>query len=64
MVESTETAYRMEGVAFRLADGIICFSGLTIGRCRGYLRPQFGHNFVIIGGIADAFGNSIGFFIS
>ncbi len=31
MVESTETAYRMEGAAFRLTDGIICFSGLTIG---------------------------------
>lgn len=31
MVESTETAYHMEGAAFRLADGIICFPGLTIG---------------------------------
>jgi hypothetical protein len=33
-VESTETAYRMEGVTFGLADRIICFSGLNRRRRR------------------------------
>jgi len=64
MVETTETAYRMEGVAFGLADGIICFLGLTIGVAEATSDPTLVIISGIIGGIANAFGNSIGFFIS
>jgi len=64
MVESTETAYRMEGIAFGLADGIICFLGLTIGVAEATSDPTLVIISGIIGGIANAFGNSIGFFIS
>jgi predicted membrane protein (TIGR00267 family) len=64
MVESTETAYRMEGVAFGLADGTICFLGLTIGVAEATSDPTLVIISGIIGGIANAFGNSIGFFIS
>jgi predicted membrane protein (TIGR00267 family) len=64
MVESTETAYRMEGLAFGLVDGVICFLGLTIGVAEATSDPTLVIISGIIGGIANAFGNSIGFFIS
>lgn len=64
MVESTETAYYMEGFAFGLADGIICFLGLTIGVAEATSDPALVIISGILGGIANAFGNSIGFFIS
>jgi len=59
-----ETSYRMEGIAFGLADGIICFIGLTIGVAEATSDPILVIISGIIGGLADAFGNSIGFFIS
>ena len=64
MVESTETRYRMEGFAFGLADGVICFIGLTIGVAEATSDPVLVIIAGVIGGLADAFGNSIGFFIS
>ena len=59
-----EAGYRMEGIAFGLADGIICFIGLTIGVAEATSNPILVIISGIIGGLADAFGNSIGFFIS
>jgi len=63
-MEHEETGYRMEGFAFGLADGIICFIGLTIGVAEATFNPTLVIISGIIGGLADAFGNSIGFFVS
>lgn len=64
MGESTETSYRMEGFAFGLADGIICFIGLIIGVYEATSDPILVIISGVIAGLADAFGNSIGFFVS
>ena len=62
--EHEEKGYRMEGIAFGLADGIICLIGLIIGVAEATLNPTTVIISGIIGGLSDAFGNSIGFFIS
>ena len=59
-----EVHYLMESIAFGLTDGVICFLGIIVG----VARATSDRNLVIIasiaGGIADALGNSVGFFIS
>lgn len=59
-----EIGYQMEGIAFGMADGIICFIGLIIGIAEATSNPTLVIISGIIGGLSDAFGNSIGFFIS
>jgi predicted membrane protein (TIGR00267 family) len=54
----------MESVAFGLTDGVICFSGIIIGVATATLNPQLVLIAGITGGVADALGNSIGFFVS
>lgn len=60
----------MEGAAFGLADGIICCLGLIIGVAEATINfPALERRSIvlasgILGGIANAFGNSIGFFLS
>ncbi len=62
--EHEEKGYRMEGIAFGLVDGIICLIGLIIGVAEATSNPIIVIISGIIGGLSDAFGNSIGFFIS
>jgi predicted membrane protein (TIGR00267 family) len=59
-----EASYGLEGAAFGLADGIICFLGIIVGVAEATQDVRFVVISGIIGGIADALGNSIGFFIS
>ena len=59
-----ELHYLMESIAFGLTDGIICFLGIIIGVARATSDPTLVIIASIAGGIADALGNSIGFFIS
>jgi predicted membrane protein (TIGR00267 family) len=59
-----EHGYGLEGFAFGLADGIICLLGLIIGVGRATYDPRAVIITGIIGGITDAIGNSIGFYIS
>ncbi len=54
----------MESVAFGLTDGIICFLGLIVGVAVSTGSSRFVLIACIVGGIADAMGNSIGFFVS
>jgi len=62
--------YWMEGAAFGLADGIICCLGLIIGVAEATVNfPALERRSIvlasgILGGLANAFGNSIGFFLS
>jgi len=62
--------YWMEGAAFGLADGIICCLGLIIGVAEATINfPALERRSIILasgllGGLANAFGNSIGFFLS
>lgn len=56
--------YLMESIAFGLTDGIICFLGIIVGVARATSSPTLVVIASIAGGIADALGNSIGFFIS
>jgi predicted membrane protein (TIGR00267 family) len=59
-----EESYRLEGIAFGLADGLIMCLGLIIGVAE--VTSDTGLVIItgIIGGFANAFGNSIGFFMS
>ncbi len=61
-------SYRLEGVAFGLADGLIMCLGLIIGVAEATSGTARARELVIItgiiGGFANAFGNSIGFFMS
>lgn len=56
--------FLMESVAFGLTDGIICFLGIIVGVARATGSSVDILIAAIIGGIADALGNSIGFFVS
>jgi predicted membrane protein (TIGR00267 family) len=47
-----------------LTDGIICFLGIIVGVARATSSPTLVIITGIVGGIADALGNSVGFFIS
>jgi predicted membrane protein (TIGR00267 family) len=59
-----EQSYRLEGIAFGLADGLIMCLGLIIGVAEVTSDTRLVIITGIIGGIANAFGNSIGFFMS
>lgn len=59
-----EHGYGLEGAAFGLADGIICFLGIIIGVAEATQDVRLVVISGIVGGIANALGNSIGFFIS
>jgi predicted membrane protein (TIGR00267 family) len=57
-------SYRLEGIAFGLADGLIMCLGLIIGVAEATSQTSIVFITGIIGGFANAFGNSIGFFMS
>ncbi len=59
-----EESYRLEGIAFGLADGLIMCLGLIIGVAEATSNTQLVLITGIIGGFANAFGNSIGFYMS
>jgi len=59
-----EMGYHLEGIAFGLADGIICCLGLIIGFAEATNDTYMVIVAGVIGGIANAFGNSIGFYMS
>jgi predicted membrane protein (TIGR00267 family) len=59
-----EVHYLMESIAFGLTDGIICFLGIIIGVARATASPALVIIAGVAGGIADALGNSVGFFVS
>jgi predicted membrane protein (TIGR00267 family) len=61
---SSEETYRLEGIAFGLADGLIMCLGLVIGVAEATSQTHLVIVTGIIGGFANAFGNSIGFFMS
>jgi len=61
---TSEENYRMEGIAFGLADGLIMCLGLIIGIAEATSDTSLVIITGIIGGFANAFGNSIGFFMS
>lgn len=62
--------YWMEGLSFGLADGIICCLGLIMGVAEATVtlslieRRSLIITSGVLGGLANAFGNSIGFFLS
>ena len=60
----SEESYRLEGIAFGLADGLIMCLGLIIGVAEVTPDTRLVIITGIIGGFANAFGNSIGFFMS
>jgi predicted membrane protein (TIGR00267 family) len=60
----SEENYCLEGIAFGLADGLIMCLGLIIGVAEATSNAQLVIVTGIIGGFANAFGNSIGFFMS
>ena len=60
----SEESYRLEGIAFGLADGLIMCLGLIIGVAEVTSNTRLVIITGIIGGFANAFGNSIGFFMS
>jgi predicted membrane protein (TIGR00267 family) len=63
-MQNDETSYRLEGIAFGLADGSIMSLGLIIGVAEATTDPRLVIISGIIGGFANAFGNSIGFYMS
>jgi len=63
-VVEEETSYRMEGIAFGMVDGMILCLGLTIGVAEATHDPRLVIITGIIGGLANALGNAIGFFMS
>lgn len=58
------TSYRLEGISFGLADGLIMSLGLIIGVAEATTDPRLVIIAGVIGGFANAFGNSIGFYMS
>ncbi len=54
----------LESAAFGMTDGVICFLGIIIGVARATGDPKAVLIAAIVGGVADALGNSIGFFVS
>jgi len=54
----------MESIAFGLTDGMICFLGIIVGVAKATSNPVLVIITGVIGGIADALGNSVGFFVS
>ncbi|MEM3693927.1 MAG: VIT1/CCC1 transporter family protein [Candidatus Bathyarchaeia archaeon] len=62
--DGSEEGYGLEGAAFGLTDGIICFLGVIIGVAEATQDVRFVVISGIISGIANAFANSIGIVIS
>ncbi len=60
----TNISYSLEGIAFGLADGLIMSLGLIIGVAEATTDPKFVVIAGVIGGFANAFGNSIGVYMS
>jgi len=54
----------LEGASFGLTDGVICALGIVIGVAAATSNTSTVLLAGIIGGIADAFDNSIGFYVS
>lgn len=54
----------LEGFAFGLADGVICFLAIIVGALAATGSSKLVIIAAIVGGVADAFGNSIGFYVS
>lgn len=54
----------MESIAFGLTDGVICFLGTIVGIAIATNDSRLVIIAGIIAGIADALGNSVGFFVS
>ena len=54
----------MESIAFGMTDGVICFLGIIVGVARATSDPRAVIIASIVAGVADALGNSIGFFVS
>jgi predicted membrane protein (TIGR00267 family) len=54
----------LEGASFGLADGVICALGIIMGVAAATSSATTVIIVGVIGGVADAFGNSIGFYIS
>lgn len=63
-VHNNATSYRLEGIAFGLADGLIMSLGLIIGVAEATTDLRLVIIAGVIGGFANAFGNSIGFYMS
>lgn len=61
---ATEDGYGLEGVAFGMTDGVICFLGIIIGVAQATQDLALVMVAAIVGGVADAMGNSFGFFAS
>jgi predicted membrane protein (TIGR00267 family) len=59
-----EMHFLMESIAFGLTDGIICFLGIIVGVATATLDSRLVLIAGIVGGVADALGNAIGFFVS
>jgi predicted membrane protein (TIGR00267 family) len=53
-----------EGLAFGLADGIICILSLVVGVASATSNPSLVVIAGLVGGMGDAFSNAIGFYIS
>lgn len=56
--------YLMESIAFGMTDGVICFLGIIVGVASATSDTKAVIIASIVGGVADALGNSIGFFVS
>lgn len=61
---SSDESYNLEGIAFGLVDGLIMCLGLIIGIAEATSNTHLVIITGIIGGFANAFGNSIGFYMS
>lgn len=59
-----EASFLLESIAFGMTDGVICLLGIIVGVARATSDPAAVIIATIVGGIADALGNSIGFFVS
>lgn len=54
----------LEGMAFGLTDGVICFLGILIGVAAATNDANTVIIAGIVGGIANSFGNAVGFYTS
>jgi predicted membrane protein (TIGR00267 family) len=54
----------LESIAFGATDGCICFLGIIVGVARATSNIEAVIIAAVAGGIADAMGNSVGFFVS
>ena len=54
----------LESIAFGATDGCICFLGIIVGVARATSDIRAVIIAAVAGGIADAMGNSVGFFVS